>query len=55
MAPNPSLLPLCLMEGAPCSNGPQAIDTAGKEHIVDCPSKLPPANRLESISEPYVR
>jgi len=33
----------------------QAIDTAGKEHIVDCPSKLPPANRLESISEPYVR
>jgi GTP-binding protein LepA len=33
----------------------KAIDTAGNEHIVDCPSKLPPGNKLDSISEPYVR
>ncbi|EFN51311.1 hypothetical protein CHLNCDRAFT_49251 [Chlorella variabilis] len=33
----------------------KAVTTDGTEHIVDCPSKLPPGNRLDSISEPYVR
>ncbi|PSC73136.1 Elongation factor 4 [Micractinium conductrix] len=33
----------------------KAIKNNGEEIIVDCPSKLPEANRLNSISEPYVR
>jgi hypothetical protein len=33
----------------------KAITNQGVEIIVDCPSKLPEANRLDSISEPYVR
>lgn len=43
----------------PCSSSPQvvfkAVTTGGQEIIVDCPSKLPEANKLDSISEPYVR
>ena len=27
----------------------------GSEVIVDCPSKLPEANKRQSVSEPYVR
>lgn len=33
----------------------KAVATDGTETVVDCPSKLPPGNRLASISEPYVR
>ncbi|KAL4448946.1 hypothetical protein ABPG77_007663 [Micractinium sp. CCAP 211/92] len=33
----------------------KAVTTGGQEIIVDCPSKLPEANKLDSISEPYVR
>ena len=33
----------------------KAVTLKGDEIVVDCPSKLPEANRLDSISEPYVR
>lgn len=33
----------------------KCITNDGKEHIVDCPSKLPDPVRRESVSEPYVR
>jgi len=33
----------------------KCVTNDGKEHIVDCPSKLPDPNQRDHISEPYVR
>jgi elongation factor 4 len=33
----------------------KCVTNDGKEHIVDCPSKLPDPNSRDHISEPYVR
>lgn len=33
----------------------RARTSDGAEHVVDCPSKLPPAATLSAVLEPYVR